>query len=301
MMNQTRKKLAFACSMVIFGTIGILRKYIPLPSGFIAMARGLVGTLFLAAVMLLTRKRLCFSALKKKLPLLFASGTALGFNWILLFEAYGHTTVAVATLCYYMAPVLLILLSVPLFHEKLTPLRAVCSVLAVLGMVLVSGVLSPGALGGDAAGILLGLGAAVLYTCVMVLNRYLSDLPAYDKTVVQLGTAAVVLLPYTLIFEDFSGADFSPLSVGLLLTAAVIHTGVAYALYFGSVAALPAHTVAIFSYIDPVLAVFLSALWLHEKTDLAGVLGAVLILGATAACEILPALSQKKENNQSSQ
>lgn len=297
-MDQARKKLAFVLSMVIFGTIGIFRKYISLPSGFIAMARGLIGMLFLAAVMLATRKKLNFGAIRKKLPLLFFSGAALGFNWILLFEAYGHTTVAVATLCYYMAPVLLIFVSIPLFREKLTPLRAVCAALAVVGMVLVSGVTEPGALGGDGTGILLGLGAAVLYACVMILNRFLSDLPAYDKTVIQLGVAAAVLLPYTLLFEDFSGADFSPLSVGLLLGVAVVHTGLAYALYFGSVADLPAHTVAVFSYIDPVLAVLLSALWLREPMTATGWIGTVLVLGATAACEVLPALVQKNKHSQ---
>lgn len=292
-MENSREKLSFALSMVIFGTIGIFRKYIPLPSGFIAMARGLIGMIFLAAVMLVTRKKLHTDALKKKLPLLLCSGAALGFNWILLFEAYNHTSVAAATLSYYMAPVILIFVSVPLFREKLTPLRAVCAALAVTGMVLVSGILTPGALSGGASGILLGLGAAVLYACVMIFNRFLGDLPAYDKTVFQLGTAGAVLLPYSLIFEDFSGADFSLRPVLLLLCVAVLHTGAAYALYFGSVSALPAHTVAIYSYIDPVLAVILSAVFLKEDMTAAGIVGAILVLGATAACEIIPGLKKK--------
>ena len=90
-------------SMLIFGTIGLFRRYIPLPSGLLAMARGLIGTLFLVLAMALRRQRPSGAAIRKNLPLLILSGAMIGFNWILLFEAYNHTTVALATLCYYMA------------------------------------------------------------------------------------------------------------------------------------------------------------------------------------------------------
>lgn len=60
------------------------------------------------------------------LPALLISGGMIGFNWMLLFEAYRYTTIAVATLCYYMAPVLLIAFSPLLFKEKLTGRQIVC-------------------------------------------------------------------------------------------------------------------------------------------------------------------------------
>ena len=57
--------------------------------------------------------------------LLILSGALIGFNWILLFEAYNYTTVATATLCYYMQPTIVILLSPLFFRERLTAKKLV--------------------------------------------------------------------------------------------------------------------------------------------------------------------------------
>ena len=61
-----------------------------------------------------------------------------------------------------MQPTIVMLLSPLIFREKLTARKAVCAAVAILGMVLVSGVVSGnGAPGGSFRGVLLGLGAAV--------------------------------------------------------------------------------------------------------------------------------------------
>ena len=271
-------------SMLIFGTIGIFRKYIPLPSGMIAMVRGIVGTMFLMLVMMVGKKKPDFMAIKKNLLLLCLSGALIGFNWILLFEAYQHTSVAVATLCYYMAPVFVILASPIVLKERLTQRKMLCAVVAFVGMVLVSGVLSSGFSG--MRGILLGLGAAALYASVIMLNKKLGEIGAYDKTLVQLASAAIVLLPYVLIAENPAEMEFSALTVVMLMIVGVVHTGAAYAMYFGSMGGLKAQTVALFSYIDPAAAVVLSAVILGEKIDAAGIIGAVLVLGAAVVSDL---------------
>lgn len=272
-------------SMLIFGTIGIFRKYIPLPSGMIAMVRGIVGTMFLMLVMMVGKKKPDFMAIKKNLLLLCLSGTLIGFNWILLFEAYQHTSVAVATLCYYMAPVLVILVSPIVLKERLTRRKMLCAAAAFVGMVLVSDVLSSGFSG--MRGILLGVGAAALYASVIMLNKKLGEIGAYDKTLVQLAAAAIVLLPYVLIAENPAEMELSALTVVMLLVVGVVHTGAAYAMYFGSMGGLKAQTVALFSYIDPAAAVVLSAVILGEKIDAAGIIGAVLVLGAAVVSDLL--------------
>ena len=271
-------------SMLIFGTIGIFRKYIPLPSGMIAMVRGIVGTVFLMLVMMAWKKKPDFGAIKKNLLLLCLSGALIGFNWILLLEAYQHTSVAVATLCYYMAPVFVILASPIVLKERLTQRKMLCAVVAFVGMVLVSGVLSSGFSG--MRGILLGLGAAALYASVIMLNKKLGEIGAYDKTLVQLASAAIVLLPYVLIAENPAEMEFSALTVVMLMIVGVVHTGAAYAMYFGSMGGLKAQTVALFSYIDPAAAVVLSAVILGEKIDAAGIIGAVLVLGAAVVSDL---------------
>lgn len=279
--NERKSRLALIGSMCVFGTIGILRKYIDLPSSVIALVRGAVGVVFLLCLVGLTGKKPDRQAIRKNLWILLVSGVFIGFNWILLFEAYCYTSVATATLSYYMAPILVVLASPLVLKEALTGKKLLCVVVALGGMVLVSGVLRAGFSGvSELKGVALGLGAAVLYASVILLNKKLGDISAYDKTIVQLAAAAIVLLPYTLLTEDMSALTIDGLGLALLLVAGVVHTGAAYALYFGSMKELPAQTVALYSYIDPILAVLLSAMLLREPMTIGGAVGAVMILGA---------------------
>ncbi len=283
--NAERAKLAF--SMFIFGTIGVFRRGILLPSSFIALSRAVIGTLFLLAVILLKKDRISWPAVRKNLPLLCLSGLLLGFNWILLFEAYQYTSVATATLCYYMAPIFIILVSPLLFREKITLRKAVCVVVALGGMVLVSGFLETGISGlSEMKGVLLGLAAAVFYASVVLLNKAIRDITAYDKTVMQLGLSAILLLPYVCLTEELGALVFDGKTVALLLVMGVLHTGFSYALYFGTIRTLPAQTLALFSYIDPIVAVLLSALLLKEPMSIFSVMGAVAVLGSTIVSEL---------------
>lgn len=292
--NSARLKIIGA--MVLFGTIGIFRKYIPLSSGMIAMVRGLVGVLFLLLVLAIKRERLSWSAIRKNAARLLISGGLIGFNWILLFEAYNYTSVATATLCYYMAPIFVTLAAPLVLRERLTLRMLLLALVALCGMVLVSDILSVGVTDlGELRGILLGLGAAALYATVILLNKKLRDISAYDRTVVQLGAAFVVLVPYVLAAEDVSAMlTVDPLSIALLLVVGILHTGVAYAMYFGAMRDLPAQTVAIFSYVDPILAVLLSAVILGEPMGIGVAVGGIMILGAAFVGEIW---QEKKDGN----
>lgn len=281
-------KIQLAAAMLIFGTIGLFSRGIPLPSGVIALVRGAVGAVFLLVVMLIGRQKPDFATLRRKWWQLLLSGVCVGFNWILLFEAYRHTTIATATLCYYLAPIFVILAAPLVTGEKLTMRRLFCVGAALLGMLGISGVLEGNLPAADElTGILCGLGAAALYAAAVLLNSRLTELKATDKTVGQLGVAAVALLPYCLLTGGF--AEFGQLDVTasvLLLVVGVVHTGVAYWLYFGALGKLKAQTSAIFSYIDPAAAILLSALILKEPLTIWSGIGAVLILGAALISEL---------------
>lgn len=274
-MNKARGSLLAA--MTIFGTVGIFVRYIPLPAATVAFFRGVLGLILMLVLMTLTGKKPDFSAIGKNLWLLLLSGGAMGLNWVFLFESYRHTTVAVATICYYLAPVFLVLVS-PLLGEKLTGRKLILSGIALVGMVFVSGVLDGGISGGK--GIAFAVGAAVLYTAVMFLNKKLGAISAYDKTVMQLAAAAVVILPYCLLTGGFGMGQMAGRDYLLLAIVGIVHTGIAYWLYFGALGKLSSQSVALFSYIDPVIAIILSALWLGEMMHWQEILGAVLILGS---------------------
>lgn len=278
----TNPLLQLSLSMFIFGTIGIFVRHIPFPSSVIALARGGIGMLFLLLVVLIRRQKISKADIKRNLIPLCLSGFFLGFNWILLFEAYRYTTVATATLCYYLAPVIVILVSPIILKEKLTAKKLICVAVALLGMVFVSGILQTGLPSvGESKGILFGIAAATFYASVVLCNKHIHDISSYDMTIMQLGIATVVLLPYTLLTESLGDITITASALGMLLFVAIVHTGVAYALYFSSMQGLKSHTIAIFSYVDPIVAIILSAILLHEPMGISGVIGAVLILGST--------------------
>lgn len=282
-----REKLKMITAMALFGTIGIFVRYIPLPSSIIAFCRGLVGMLFLLLVTLLRKSRISGQAIRKNLLWLILSGAFLGMNWILLFEAYRYTTVATATLCYYLAPIIVILAAPVLLKEKLTVRKIICTIVALIGMVCVSGVLQNGIPTlGEAKGILFGLGAAVLYATIILLNKKIHDISAYDKTIMQLGVSALVLVPYCLLTEDIGALSVEPKVLLLLLFVGIVHTGVTYFLYFGAIEHIHAQSVAIISYLDPVIAVLLSIFVLGEGMNVIGIIGAVLVLGAALMSEL---------------
>ena len=289
MKGSLRDRLLLGGAMAVFGTIGIFRHYIPLPSAAVALARSAIGALFLVFCLLLLRRRPDFGAVRKNLGYLLTSGVFLGFNWVLLFEAYKYTTVAAATLSYYMAPIILVLVAPLFLGERLTVKKGICALVALGGMVLVSGVLDADFSGGaELIGIGLGLAAACLYAAIIIFNKKMTGIDAMTKTLCQFLVSAVVLLPYVLLVEEVTREMLTSLGVTLLLILCVVHTGLAYVAYFGSVRELPSATVAIFSYIDPVLAVLLSALFLKEPITPLGIAGAVLVLGAAFFSEWQP-------------
>ena len=270
-------------SMAIFGTVGIFVRYIPMASAGIAFCRGVLGCVFLLLLMALTGKTPNLQDMKRNGWILAISGAAIGINWILLFEAYRYTTVAIATICYYLAPAFVTLAS-PLVGEKLTVKKLVCIGVALVGMVFVSGVFQ-GNQESSFLGVALGVGAAVFYASVILLNKKLSPIGAYDKTLCQLGAASLVVAPYILLSGGMDFGAMTTLGWIMLGIVGVVHTGIAYALYFGGIRDVNAQTAAILSYLDPVLSILLSALILRERLVVFSAAGAVLILGSAMYSE----------------
>ncbi len=276
-----KDKLSMILSMVVFGTIGIFVEYIDMPSGFIAAARGIIGALVILVVMLIKGHKTDFKKLSKKLPVLLASGVAIGFNWILLFEAYRHTGIPTATVCYYMAPLLVVGVSPFIFKDKLTPRQIICILVALVGVVAVSGIFGTNA--SKIIGILSGLGAAVLYASVMIMNKFMGETDDYERTFIQLATAGLVVLPYGIL--TMGDIKFNVKSTVLLVIVGVVHTGIAYLVYFGAIKKLKSRTVAILSYIDPASAIVLSAIVFMQMPKYYEIIGVVLIMGAAILSE----------------
>jgi len=287
MKKMMNPRLMLVASMAIFGTLGPFVRNIPVSSGELALYRAVLAALLLAAFLLLTGQRIPFANIKKEIPLLLASGVAMGINWILLFEAYKYTTVSVATLSYYFAPVIVTVVCPLLFREKLTVKQIICFVMSTAGLVMITGI---GDLGGGKAliGILFGLGAAVFYATVILLNKFIRNVEGIHRTFLQFLAAIVVLIPYVGMTSGVTLGAMDGIGWLNLLVVGLIHTGVTYCMYFSSLKELPGQKAAILSYIDPLVAVLISVTVLGESMTVWQVVGGILILGFTLWNEISP-------------
>ena len=288
MTTERSATIRLAASEVIFGTLGLFVRLIPLTPTALAASRGILGALVLLVYLRLSGKTLQLPRKVRTLAVLFASGVCLTLNWALLFKAYGLTTLATAELAYEMAPVMVMAVSPFVLDEHLTTTRKVCLCLALAGIVAVSGVFEPGAtVGVTLQGVAFGLGAACFYAAVMVLNQLLGDVDPLTKTTVQLGVAGLALLPQVLLAGDAGWQALGFQAWVMLAIVCVVHTGVAFILWFSSLHNLSAQKVAIFNYIDPAVALLVSALVFGERMTPLAMVGAVLILGSTLVSELL--------------
>ena len=285
-------RMMLIVSMAIFGTLGPFVRHISVASGELALYRAILAAGLILVYFLLTGQRIDLRSIRRELPLLLASGVAMGFNWILLFEAYKYTTVSVATLSYYFAPVIVTAVCPFLFREKLTGRQILCFVMSTLGLVLVIGVADLGRWGGsDHIGVLFGLGAALLYATVILLNKFIRGVAGIHRTLLQFLAAILVLAPYVACTGGFTLGSLDGTGCLFLLVVGLIHTGITYCMYFSSLKELPGQEAAILSYIDPLVAVLVSVLFLREQMTLSQLLGGALILGFTLWNELAP---QKK-------
>jgi drug/metabolite transporter (DMT)-like permease len=283
--------------MLIFGSIGIFVKGIHLSSSEIAFLRGVIGSIFLIIASLFAKQQISLKLMKKNLILLILSGAAIGFNWILLFEAYRYTTISNATLSYYFAPVFVMILAPFVLKEKLTPVKTGCILAAMAGLFLVVNIggSSTGTSYNHPLGILYGLMAAALYSSVILMNKFIKNLSGFETTLIQLLVSALVLLPYVMVRDHFDFSGLNSKSIVLIFIVGIVHTGFAYFMYFGSVKELSGQTIAVLSYIDPISAVIMAAIFLGESMSIVQIIGGILILGSTFVSEKLDMKIQAKK------
>lgn len=273
-------------SMVLFGTMAPFVRKVSVSSGELALYRAVLALLLIGPALLLSKQRLSGGQIKKALPLLLLSGGAMGFNWLLLFQAYKYTTVSVATLSYYFAPVLVTVLCPVLFKEKMKPVNWLCFGFSTLGIVLLTGLGDPSGGQNHLLGIGFGLGAAVLYASVMLLNKCVKGVPGLQRTFFQFLAAVLVLAPYVLLTGGVTLEKLDATGWVCLLVLGLVHTGFTYCLYFSSIKSISGQKAAILSYIDPLVAVIISVTVLHEAISVPQIIGGCLILGFTLLNEL---------------
>ncbi|MEH7746514.1 DMT family transporter [Neobacillus drentensis] len=289
-------KMRLILTMLIFGSIGVFVKKIDLSSSEIAFLRGVIGSLFLLIASFLVKHKPSYQALKENALLLLLSGAAIGLNWIFLFESYRYTTISNATISYYFAPIFVMILAPWILKEKLTSVKIICIAAAMIGLFLI---VNPGASGTSGSqnhtlGIFYGLLAAAFYASVVLMNKFIKNLSGFETTLVQLMAGALVLFPYVLWQGNLNLGGLDSTSIIFILILGIVHTGFAYFLYFTSLQELKGQTIAVLSYIDPISAVIIAAIFLNEGMTLIQMIGGALVLGSTFLSEKLELKISKK-------
>lgn len=276
-----RAKLMNITAMTAFGTIGLFVANIPLSSEEIAFFRAAIATMVIFAWKFARGQKFRLPTERKSMILLMVSGAMIGFNWILLFEAYHYTSVAVATLSYYFAPVIVMAACPILFRERTSLKQIICFVFSTLGLVLI---ISSGGLEGGSSnltGIGYGLGAAVLYACIILINKSLPNIDGIDRTLLQFLMGLAVMLPYVLVKSGFHIMEAGTFGLINLLILGTVHTGIGYCFYFSSLRNLKGQEAAILSYIDPLVACMMSVFVMGQQMSFMQIAGGIMILGFT--------------------
>ena len=286
MNKQKTARLMLIVSMATFGTLGLFVRHIQVSSGELALYRAIIAAIMIGVYLFITGNKIPFKSIKRDIPFLLLSGMAMGINWILLFEAYKYTTVSVATLSYYFAPVIVTLVCPILFKEKMTPKQIICFVMSTLGIVMITGVGDTSTSGTHIIGIIFGLGAAIFYACVILINKFIKGVEGLHRTFLQFVAAIIILVPYVAAASGVNLRLLNGIGWGALLFVGVVHTGITYCLYFSSLKELPGQKVAILSYIDPLVAIIISVTLLGESMTVMQAIGGALILGFTLWNEV---------------
>lgn len=285
MQNRTIAYIMVILSMLIWGTLALFVKNIGYSSAEIVLARIIFGLIFLVAVYLFTKKKSPKENIRRSLPRLLVSGACMGFNWVCLFESYRWVDVSIATLCYYMAPVFVVLGSLIFFRQKLNLMRAAGMIAAIVGMVVTTRAVMGGA--DPMRGVVFALSSAVLYASVTLFVKSVHGLSSLEITIGQLVGAFVVILPYVLFTHEGPWRAPAMIEMGSMATLGLVHTGIALYFYFSAVQALPVQSSALLSYIDPLSALAFAALFLGESMSGLQWIGAILILGGALFGELM--------------
>jgi len=275
-MKKTSSLFKYIAAVLIYGTIGVLLSFVNASSEFVVLCRGFIGALTIIIVFAIKRRRIDTYAIHKNFYRLIISGIALGLNWVALFAGYRYS-VSVASLCNYIAPIVVVALAPFFFKEKITVKQGIFIFLAVVGVLFLSGIFEAGNTNLSAA--IYGLLAAIGFVVLVICNRKMREIEPLERTLIQLIGSAATVLPFVFILDGFP-KSITPIEILILIILGVVHTGLAYILYFDSVAHVSAIEVAIYGYLEPVMGVATSIIFLGERLSAFGIIGAVLIIFA---------------------
>lgn len=271
-----RAYLKYFAGLLLFGSNGVVASFIPLTSYEIVLLRSVLGSAALLALFYLTGHRLKGLGQKRDLLFVALSGAAMATDWLLLFEAYARIGVSLGMLINYTGPALVIALSPLFLKERIRPAKVVALAAALAGAACISG--QAVGVGTSAWGLLCAGLSAVAYALMVLFNKMARSIRGTENALLQLLCATAVVAVFVGCRQGFA-MDIPAGAWGPILWLGFINTGLGCYCYFSAIGGLPAQSVAVCGYLEPLFAVVLSVVILHEAMTPLQVLGAVLIVG----------------------
>ncbi len=279
--------------MIIWGSLGVFTRSIPLPALSLAFLRAFIALPVLFAVMKMKKA----DKVKWKLLIPYIiSGALLGFGWLALFYGFQHTSISSAVIIYNMCPVYVMIIAPLVLKETISRIQIAVIVISFLGLFLIVGHnLSEGY---GYMGMALSAVSGVFYAIIVLINRSIKvRVDNQTATFVQILTAMIVLLPFVLIDGNiFTVVRLDAMAITYTVLLGVLHTGVAYTLFFSVYTHMKSVEIVSYSYLEPLFGIIFSVIFLGETLTFSQIAGGILILGSTYAGEILKGKKLPKEN-----
>lgn len=274
--------LLLSAAGVLLGTIGLFLERAGAHPLTAVWFRSLFGLLALSGWMLATRRVNELRLAPRALGAALAAGTLMVTSWALFFAALEHTGIALATVVVHVQPFWVMLLGVLLLHEHVTLRQGLAAGVALLGLALASGLAAAAdvaAGAGTAIGVVLCLASSLCYAGVTLFARRAHGASPLVLAWWQCAVGTVALVWWPFVHGWPAGAAW-----GWLAGLGVVHTGLAYVLWYGGVVRLSAGRLAALQFVYPATAVLVDALVYGRRLDAlqwAGVL--LMAVGLVAA------------------
>ena len=281
---RTRGPAALVAAVAAaWGAVGLFVKELTLDAAGIVTWRVALAALTVAVVALGRGRAVDLRVDRSARSGVAGAGALLALHWWLFFETIKLSSVTVGVLFAYLAPVFLAGLAPWLLRERLTLRTGLALVVAVVGVLLVVGGGDRPDLEATACGLATGLSYAVL---IVLAKRLREDLPATTVAFWEYVIVTILLAPVALAGRGL--VPDSARQLGAVVVLGVALTGVCGLAYVALLGHLPAQTVGILSYLEPVSAALLAAAVLGEPLGPRTVLGGLLVLGAGLVVVTVP-------------
>lgn len=276
--------LKYISALLLFGLNGIVASHIPLNSYEIVFLRTLIGSALLVALFLFGKGKFHIMTFKKDALFIVLSGVAMGASWMFLYEAYQQVGVSLSSLLYYCGPVIVMILSPLIFHEKLTAPKLLGFMTVLAGIFLVNG--NAVDANNDMWGLFCGAMSAVMYFFMVTLNKQSNSISGMENAVIQLVVSFLTVAVFTGIKQGFI-INVPTTAWVWVLVLGIVNTGIGCYLYFSPLSKIPVQTVAVCGYLEPLSAVVFAALLLGEKMTIIQIIGAACIIGGAMIGELI--------------